>query len=71
MENKDCLTEKERKWIDKLNRYAEKVEQINKAQCYETDKEVAESIAKIIKKDGNQKSTIKFEVNNNEQDLSM
>lgn len=70
MENKDCLTEKERKWIDKLNRYAEKVEQINKAQCYETDKEVAESIAKI-KKDGNTKSTIKFEATNNEQDLSM
>ena len=70
MENKDCLTEKERKWIDKLNRYAKKVEQINKAQCYETDKEVAESIAKI-KKDGNQKSKIKFEVKNNEQDLSM
>lgn len=46
--NNNILTEEEKKWLDKLNKYAEKCKKLNKATCWETDKEVAESIEKCM-----------------------
>lgn len=46
--NYNILTEEEKKWLDKLNKYAEKCKQINAATCWETDKEVADSIKKCM-----------------------
>lgn len=44
--NNNDLTEKEKEWLDKLNKYSEKCKRISAATCWETDKEVAESIKK-------------------------
>lgn len=44
----DIISEEEKKWLDKLNKYAEKCKKIDAATCWETDKEVAESIEKCM-----------------------
>lgn len=43
------LTEKGKKWMNELNKYSEKCERISQATCWETDKEVAETIKNIGK----------------------
>ncbi len=47
------LTKEEQEHIDRLNKYSEKCKKINKATCWETDKEVAESIKNCSKLDKN------------------
>lgn len=46
---KNELTKEEQEKIDRLNKYSEKCKKINKATCWETDKEVAESIQNCSK----------------------
>ncbi len=43
------MNEEDKKWIENLNKYAEKCKKINSATCYETDKECANSIKNINK----------------------
>lgn len=43
----DNLNEEDEMWLEKLNKYAEKCHNLNTADCYETDREVADSIKNI------------------------
>lgn len=50
MKYEDMTAEEKRKYMEKLNKYAEKCKKINSATCYETDREVADSLREIEEK---------------------
>ena len=45
------LTEEGKKWMEKLNKFNQKCNNISKATCWETDQEVADAIKNINKVD--------------------
>lgn len=50
MKYEDMTAEEKRKYMEKLNKYAEKCKKINSSTCYETDREVADSLREIEEK---------------------
>lgn len=46
----DMTPEEQREYMIKLNKYAEKCKKINSATCYETDREVADSLRELEEK---------------------
>ena len=51
----DMTADEKRKYMEKLNKYAEKCKKINSATCYETDREVADSLREIKEKQNKDK----------------